>query len=218
MTEEQWLACTDPGPMLRFLRGKGLARKRRLFAVASCQRIANDLADVSRIALDVAERYADGLATETERMAAWIEAGFIVDRSLDAFSVPSNMPAWCAYRAVESTNQFNRVTSRTRDAALWIASVGLLPTVGHAPLVGLLRCIFANPFRPPSLPDSKRTATVLALAASIYEERAFDRMPVLADALEEAGVTDPSILSHCRDADSHARGCHVLDGILRKDS
>jgi hypothetical protein len=52
------------------------------------------------------------------------------------------------------------------------------------------------------------------LAAAIFEERAFDRMPVLGDALEEAGCTDGAILGHCRWGGEHTRGCWLVDSIL----
>jgi hypothetical protein len=61
------------------------------------------------------------------------------------------------------------------------------------------------------------TSDVLVLARGIYEERAFDRMPILADALQDAGCTDEDVLNHCRDPNTpHARGCWVVDLILGK--
>jgi hypothetical protein len=59
---------------------------------------------------------------------------------------------------------------------------------------------------------------VVDLAQLIYEDRAFDRMPELADALEQAGSGDPNILSHCRDGGPHVRGCWVVDLILGRES
>jgi hypothetical protein len=81
----------------------------------------------------------------------------------------------------------------------------------------LLRDIFGNPFRPAALDPAWRTETVLALARGIYEERAFDRMPILADALQDAGCTDEDVLSHCRGPGPHARGCWVVDLVLGKE-
>ncbi|MEO2092077.1 MAG: hypothetical protein ABGY75_21700, partial [Gemmataceae bacterium] len=75
----------------------------------------------------------------------------------------------------------------------------------------LLRCIFGNPFQPVAFADSWRSETVVALAAGIYAERAFDRLPILADALEEAGCDHPDVLAHCRGPGPHARGCWVVD-------
>src|SRR5262249_8610729 len=67
----------------------------------------------------------------------------------------------------------------------------------------LLRCIFGNPFRPASIESACLTTTVVSLAQAIYEDRAFDRMPVLGDALEEAGCGNREILDHCRSAQEH---------------
>ena len=60
------------------------------------------------------------------------------------------------------------------------------------------------------------TPTVVQLAQSIYDDRAFDRLPILADALEEAGCTDAAILDHCRGPGPHVRGCWAVDLLLGK--
>ncbi len=77
-------------------------------------------------------------------------------------------------------------------------------------------CIFGNPFRSVAFADSWRTETAVSLANGIYEERAFDRLPILADALEEAGCDHLDLLTHCRGPGPHARGCWVVDGVLGK--
>jgi hypothetical protein len=59
--------------------------------------------------------------------------------------------------------------------------------------------------------------TVVKLAQGTYDDRAFDRLPVLADALEEAGCTNPDILAHCRQPGPHVRGCWVVDLLLGKE-
>jgi len=78
-----------------------------------------------------------------------------------------------------------------------------------------------NPFRPAPHIDPAWLAgnggTVPKLARAIYDERAFDRLPVLADALEDAGCTDADILTHCRSGGEHVRGCWVVDLLLGKD-
>jgi hypothetical protein len=61
-----------------------------------------------------------------------------------------------------------------------------------------------------------RTADAVGLAAGIYEERAFGRLPLLGDALMDAGCDDDAILSHCRHDGLHARGCWVVDMVLAK--
>ena len=80
----------------------------------------------------------------------------------------------------------------------------------------LLRDIVGNPFRPFSVDPAWLTSTVVTLATGIYEQRAFDRMPILADALQDAGCEDADILNHCRGGGPHVRGCWVVDLLLGK--
>jgi len=79
------------------------------------------------------------------------------------------------------------------------------------------REIIGNPFRPAATAPEWRTFTVLALAHGIYGERAFDRMPILADALQDAGCDSDDILNHCRCETVHVRGCWVVDLVLGKE-
>ena len=71
-----------------------------------------------------------------------------------------------------------------------------------------------NPFRHVALDPAWLLPRSVNLAQTIYQERAFDRMPELADALEEAGCHDADILGHCRQPGPHVRGCWVVDAIL----
>jgi hypothetical protein len=81
----------------------------------------------------------------------------------------------------------------------------------------LLRCIFGNPFRPAAADPAWRTSTAVALARGIYDERAFDRLPILADALQDAGCENEDVLNHCRnEAQPHVRGCWAIDLVLGK--
>ncbi len=82
--------------------------------------------------------------------------------------------------------------------------------------VRLVSCIFGNPFRPVALDQGWRTEAVVGLATSIYVDRAFDRLPVLADALEDGGCANADVLAHCRGPGPHARGCWVVDLLLCK--
>ena len=61
-----------------------------------------------------------------------------------------------------------------------------------------------------------RTPAVLDQARAIYDVQAFDQLPVLADALKEAGCDDADILSHCRGPGPHACGCWVVDLVLER--
>lgn len=78
----------------------------------------------------------------------------------------------------------------------------------------VLRCIFGRPPQPLDFDPAWRTADVVAVARSAYESNDFAGMPVLADALQDAGCEVEAVLSHCRDARCHVRGCWVLDAIL----
>jgi len=83
-----------------------------------------------------------------------------------------------------------------------------------------LRDIFGNPFRPVTVNPgwlAWNDGTVPRIAQAIYDERAFDRMTILADALEDAGCTDQDILGHCRSGGEHVRGCWVVDLLLGKE-
>jgi hypothetical protein len=106
-------------------------------------------------------------------------------------------------------------------AAKWWAISNEEPPIARRQTV--LRCIFGNPFHPFALAPSCTTATVLALAHLAYEDRILpagildsQRLAVLADALEDAGCTDPDILVHLRGPGPHVRGCWVVDLLLGK--
>jgi hypothetical protein len=98
-------------------------------------------------------------------------------------------------------------------AGAWVRQLALLSAC--------VRDIFGNPFRrAPPLPPSVlawNDAIIRRIAEGIYDERAFDRLPVLADAVEEAGCTDAEILAHCRGLGPHVRGCWVVDLLLGKE-
>jgi hypothetical protein len=98
-----------------------------------------------------------------------------------------------------------------------LAGGAACPQAEEVGQVGLLRDIFGNPFRPVAVDPAWRTATVVSLAQAIYDERAFDRLPILADALEDGGCTNADVLDHCRQPGEHVRGCWVVDLVLGKE-
>ena len=82
-----------------------------------------------------------------------------------------------------------------------------------------IRDIVGNPFRPVAVSPTClawNDGTVRKIAQAIYDDRAFDRLPILADALEDAGCDDADILAHCRSGGEHVRGCWVVDLLLGK--
>ena len=76
--------------------------------------------------------------------------------------------------------------------------------------------MLGNPFRPVEVDSTWLTSDVLLLAGGIYDERAFDRMPILADALQDTGCANDDVLNHCRGDGPHVRGCWVVDLLLGK--
>ena len=84
-------------------------------------------------------------------------------------------------------------------------------------MAALIRDIFGNPFRPVSFDPNWRTSTADALAGQMYEKRDYSAMPILANALQEAGCESDRILNHCRGATNmHSRGCWVVDLVIGK--
>ncbi|MBP3953753.1 hypothetical protein J8F10_00360 [Gemmata sp. G18] len=80
-----------------------------------------------------------------------------------------------------------------------------------------MRDIFGNPFRPVAFSPSWRTSTAIAIASQMYESRDFSAMPILADALQDAGCDNANVLDHCRSPGPHVRGCWVVDLVLGKE-
>jgi hypothetical protein len=222
MNEAEWLACTDPRRILRWLidTGKANDRKLRLFAVAYCRLQWHLLADVrSQEAVKVAERNADDLATPCERESAAAAALTAASEAAEAREGASELSplaltayaATAAWYTVFYEARSAAMTTCDADAADWYAENGI-----EMPHTNLLHELFGNPFHPIDLEPAWRKPTILSLAQSIYEERKFDRLTVLADALEEADCHDANILAHCRSEATHYRGCWALDLVLDK--
>jgi hypothetical protein len=227
MTEQEWLACTDAMKMREcILHNKKVSeRKLRLFALACCCRFLHLLTDErSRHALTVAEEFVEGRITHQERAkvaaAAWeaandarnnrrtgasIAAAVAAARTVDSdwplfarrFGSSGELGQQYAWQAVQDSVFF---TDANEQCALW-------------------RDLLGNLFRPVALPSAIfrwKDGCVVQLAETIYEEQSFDHLPILADALEDAGFTDLEILNHCRGPRRHVRGCWVVDLLLGK--
>jgi hypothetical protein len=218
MTDAEWSSCTDPGRMLRFLRLRQGYRKMYLFAVACCRRRWDLLPEASRQCVEVVERYADGLATldevEAARAAAseaanWARLGKDAARTYTL-----------ALAAVNATNP--SPFEAARHAAMFSADRNQ-PGNDQA---DLLRDIAGNPFRPVRWKRSWLSwndGVLPRLAQAAYDERHPEsgvldptRFAILADALEDAGCTDRTILDHCRSGE-HVRGCWLLDLVRSID-
>jgi hypothetical protein len=230
MNEQDWLSCTDPTPLLRFLEEAQIGeRKARLLACACCRQIWPLLPDPrSRQAVVVAERYADGQATPIELGQARNHALKVADRAKNqaawapywAANAKASGPLWNAFAAASGALARQAVQAARGNQARQTAAWDAAQLEGFRDQVALLREVIGNPFRPPVVEPAWlrwNGGIVPRLAEEIYESRAFDHLPVLGDALEEAGCTDEELLGHCRRPGAHVRGCWLLDLLVEKD-
>jgi hypothetical protein len=237
VTEAEFKTSTEPEAMLSFLlsRGRATDRKLRLFAVACLARARGLLEDGrSRRALEIAEAYAEGRVGSEERREARRAAVAVAEEAMQqgwGFSLVK--AAYAAYyaltrRAPEAAEQtLHYISQAMADSSAvppGLVRLGqgrafrVVEREQRAKQVCIVRDLFGNPFRPVQIDPSCRTPAVAALATAIYEEERFGDLPILADALEEAGCDDSEVLGHLRQqGPGHVRGCWCLDLVLGKE-
>jgi len=225
--------------MLNPLEGKVSDRKCYLFSLACLRRIYRLLTDERcRKLVEVYERFVDNLASNDER--ASVEKGFAIPyeageledggggnalealRNLAcyrgaaaAFSIAHAAADAVVYVTAESAPADDQGAKSSPTSVTEWRSATAAECLAQAALVrDILRPL---PFRPILIDPAWLTTTVPTLARIIYEDRAFNRMPELADALEQAGCTNADILAHCRQPGEHVRGCWVVDLLLGKE-
>jgi hypothetical protein len=243
MTEQDWLTTGDAFEMAGFIsrwqgmnRRKAGRRKLRLFGCALCRQLWEQMTDPrSRQAVETAERLADGLATKAEVEEAHqqaLEAYYaIMDRGFSGFKGGEE-----DRQALRARGWLDRDDQHAAQAALLVlekqadnfAFGGLAYDYSEGcpeyPIyvnrrrweADALRCLFGNPFKPVTMPPGWRTEAAQAMAARIYADKAFAQVPILADALLDAGCSDLQVLEHCRSAGVHVPGCWVVDLVLGK--
>jgi hypothetical protein len=213
MDEVDWLTCADPPAALRFARDRMTDRKLRLFAVACCRRLLGVAAEADdQAALAAIERFTDGEVGAAELRAAAARA---VCPSVAEAAGPQAGAAAARASATARTDRATAGGDPTHPKGVgdfYAAELG----EGRAQCQ-LLRDLCGNPFRPVMIDPSWRTADVLGLAGGIYADGAFDRLPILADALQDAGCNSGPLLDHCRGPGPHVRGCWVVDLVLGKE-
>jgi len=203
-------------------------RKLRLLLLAATRDVWDQLHDSrSRAAVEAAESCvdcADDIVPEAIVAAASQAVREANSRGSVRAALPSVIQEWrgarAAYAVVEPSPMDTEPPSPLWAEALNDLSAFLAPESELVRIDShhrfLLREILGNPFRPVAILPDWRTSTAVGLAQSMYESRNFSPMPILADALEEAGCDNPDILSHCRGDGPHVRGCWVVDLVLGK--
>lgn len=205
MTEAEWLSATDPQPMLEFLRGKASDRKLRLFAVFCKREYLRFRPDLHR---SITVRYADATERYADEASTFDEWDGIRRNVHGAFhDTDAHQQAMFGIDTATCCCCDDQAGSRVRDEQL---------AAEYVRLISAVQCVFGNPFRPVAFDPAWRSETAVAFATGIYADRAFDRLPILADVLEEAGCDHPDILAHCRGPGAHARGCWVVDLVLNR--
>ena len=175
------------------------------------------------------ERYADGQTTELDlKTATWRARGAIQaeESNPEGVSEAHVQAAQAAEHAVmkryDKNNRLSIAHASLAASRAWALNEGELiqgesQQQRQAIHAIWLRDIFGNPFRPVAFSPEWRTSTAVALAGQMYESRDFGAMPILADALQDAGCDSEDMLSHCRDENAtHVRGCWVVDLVLGK--
>jgi len=215
--EATWLGSDDVDLLLKWLkktkRYRPTRRKLGLFACACAHRLGDRIERElwTRRGLDLAERLAEGTAAPDERDAFETE----VDCQ-PAGTHDEHVHIACWALRIPHETLIWKVPETVARSVAGDARRELDGSEG-AEQCRLLREVLGNLYRPARIAPAwlaHAAGLVPSLARSIYDERAFDRMPILGDALEDAGCADAAILDHCRQEQQHVRGCWLLDLVL----
>ena len=215
MKKARWLGARDPEKMLTFLTPRVSGRKLRLFACACCRRLWSELPDErSRKAVEEAERFVDARTNQERHQLRITRRGAMAVEADTGGSLAAR-----AARAAVARSYFDAARQASHYAVMARRAVGDLEGIAeHLAQAHLLREICGHLFLDEASFNPRwRTATALSLAEGIYADHAFDRMPILADALEDAGCTNAEILDHCRGPGPHVRGCWAVDLVLGRE-
>ena len=220
MTEQRWLKADwdDLLALAEFAGAEVSDRKLRLFAVGCCRLIWKLIPrGTCKEAVVVAEAVADRQATKKALTAARIAVRKVV---YDEEVYWKHSAALACLNAVDAN-----VVDGAHGVAIYVAGAALHRDTDNwdydatkgAALALLHDVVGPLPFRKVAMKPKWLTSSVTALAKQVYESRDFSAMPILADALQDAGCDNDRILDHCRGGGPHCRGCWVVDLILGKD-
>jgi hypothetical protein len=214
MTEAEWLASADPMKLVGRLVGVAGERRLRLAACGCCRLFRNRLyIPVALEALDLCERLAENPRDEALRSALTV-----AHQELLTFARHPHLVAeeGAALGAVAQAARPGTEPGPYRQDLCHAVIMLLEPSnrLRRTQLYRVLRDIFGAPFRYSNVSSDWCTDTVSALARQMYETRDFSALPILADALQDAGCGNDEVLAHCRGPGPHVRGCWVVDEVL----
>jgi hypothetical protein len=240
MIEADWWGATSPDKPLDwlFFDSRAADRKLRLFCVACCRRVEHLAGGAPfPFLLRSIEAYADGeqdedrLCNAVDSVRLWHrDRGFPSPREEEEFATQRAIlaagripePQWKDLARGRHTYQYDADGPYPRELALAFADTyrqSCPVDVAWGVMIRHLHDIFGPlPFREVAVDPQWLTADVVAIAKGIYDEKAFDRLPILADALQDAGCDNDELLKHCRaEKWEHVRGCWVVDLLLGRD-
>jgi hypothetical protein len=244
MTQEQWFAESNPDKLLAFVSrsGRPIARDRRcrLFACACARSVWQLLPTDARSALQISERLAEGHATPTDMLAAAVRLPEVTATptqcAIAAAGWASGAIPWFAWPNPHDGLQFSPAeAARLATRAIASTTVGRAPPGPSTPewwhrgwnrvyhdararQAAILRDIFPPPGDAPRLDREWLTSTVSAIARQMDQTGDFSAAPILADALQDAGCTDETVLQCCRAAGTvHVRGNWVVDLVMGRE-
>lgn len=227
MTEADWLSCTKATqPVMDWLRRRGGSERQFYLVGAAAVRHIWELLpdDRYRDLIVLVERYADGQVGREELSRAYR----VVEQEATAQYLALTAQGMRANQAARRAAPALAAAFAAMPGGGWEAGcsalVEVVRTGKRADIwprqCAMLRDIFGNPFRPLKVDPSWLTwndGTVPKIARTIYEDRRYEELPILADALLDAGCTDENLLAHCRQPGEHVRGCWVLDRLKEKE-
>jgi len=242
MTQAEWLACTATYEMSRFLEGKATLRKWRLVAVACLRRVVsyrtvqvefdNRSEPDWRAIIKVVEEFIEGRVDETRlaRAHQTCRSGVFSSLTKPAHDFDSSDARLIVHiAAIDSRYSVPDYEVGSQQHRFYCAKTEAPRNRAQAAeeraQCDIFRCVFGHIFSQDSILNEPIIKPVLLqwndgivrkIAQAIYDDRAFDHMPILADALEDAGCDNADMLMHCRSGGEHVRGCWVVDLLLGK--
>lgn len=208
MTEAEWLACADPMALFRATQDRATRRQDRLFYAGCARLLVRAIEPCCYRTLDAAEILSDCPSASDALKSLAGEAWDHV------FSLETEHPPDLHWHTAQLVSSAADWSEDGIDHVLDLCEQPQSPSDSIAIVCLSLRCVFGNPFRPVTLSPSWLTSTVVAIARGMYDARDFSAMPILADALQDAGCENADVLAHCRGLGPHVRGCWVVDGVL----